>query len=456
MNLSVVILAAGNGRRMKSSLSKVLHPLGGVPLVHRVINTALTLQADQVYVIYGSAKQEVYDYLSSLSVTCVEQKEPKGTADAVLKALPHIPDNHQVLILYGDVPLIKKATLQSLLKKAPRDGIGLLTTKLADPKGLGRIIRDSQNQVAAIVEDKDATPKQKAIQEVNTGILTAPAALLKKWLPQLKNANAQGEFYLTDIIALARSEDKHIEALDVERKEVCGVNDRKELAMLERYYQTSVAEQLLLDGVTILDPSRFDCRGTLHIAEDVTIDVNVVLEGEVHIAQGCYIGPNCYLKNVRIGKNVQIKPNCVIEDATIGEQCLIGPFARIRPDTHLAKEVHIGNFVELKKTKVAAKSKVNHLTYLGDAIVGKEVNIGAGTITCNYDGTNKYTTTVKDKVFVGSGTQIVAPVVLEEGAYIGAGSTITQNAPSNQLTLSRAKQVTVKGWKKKVKSSDSD
>lgn len=452
MNLSVVILAAGNGKRMKSSLPKVLHPLGGIPLVHRVINTALTLQATQVYVVYGSAKQEVYDYLQLLPVSCVEQKQPRGTADAVLQAIPDIPDDHQVLILYGDVPLIKKATLLSLLKKAPRDGIGLLTTNLTNPKGLGRIIRDGENQVVAIVEDKDATLKQKCIQEVNTGILTAPASLLKKWLPQLKNSNAQGEFYLTDIIALARSEHKNIEALDVESREVCGINDRKELAMLERYYQAGVAEQLLLEGVTILDPSRFDCRGTLNIAEDVTIDINVVLEGEVHIAKGSYIGPNCYLKNVRIGKNVQIKPNCVIEDATIGEQCIIGPFARIRPDTHLEKEVHIGNFVELKKTKVAAKSKVNHLTYLGDAVIGKEVNIGAGTITCNYDGTGKFTTTVKDKVFVGSGTQLVAPVILEEGAYIGAGSTITQNAPPNQLTLSRAKQVTIKGWKKKVKT----
>lgn len=453
MNLSVVILAAGNGKRMKSSLPKVLHCLGGVPILHRVINTSHTLNADGVYVVYGNGKQQVLHSLAGLKVTPVEQKEPKGTGDALLKAIYNIPDDHRVLVLYGDVPLIRKETLNALIEQAPADGIGLLISNVVNPTGLGRIIRNHSNDIVAIVEHKDASPEELLITEVNTGILTAPAKLLKKWLPQLKNSNAQGEFYLTDIIALAVNENKSVKGCLVCNKEVSGVNDRKELAILERYYQSNLAVEFLLQGVYIIDPARFDCRGSAQIAQDVTIDINVILEGQVFIDTGSKIGANCVLKNVHIGKNVEVRPNCVIENATIDDGCVIGPFARIRPETCLEKDVHIGNFVELKKTQVGANSKVNHLTYLGDAILGSGVNVGAGTITCNYDGTHKHLTIIKDNAFIGSGTELVAPVEIEEGAYIGAGSTITQNAPAHQLTVSRAKQVTVKGWKKKVKNA---
>lgn len=452
MNLSVVILAAGNGKRMESSTPKVLHCLGGIPLLHHVVKTAQTLQPQQIYIVYGRTKDQVCAAVEDWPVICIEQETPRGTGDALLKAISHIPDNHQVLVLYGDVPLITSSTLKNLLEGSPKDGLGLLIAKVEDPKNLGRIIRNAQNEVVAIVEHKDATPKQLGIDEINTGILTAPSFLLKKWLPQLKNVNAQGEYYLTDIVALAVGEHKEVKAILVDCfQEVRGINDRKELAFLERYYQTRIANDLLLQGVTLQDPNRFDCRGELTIANDVTIDVNVILEGKVIIEEGSLIGSNCYLKDVHIGKNVIIKSHCVIENATINDQCVIGPFARIRPETVLEQEVHIGNFVELKKAQVGAKSKVNHLTYLGDAIVGEEVNVGAGTITCNYDGTYKYTTVIQDKAFIGSGTQLVAPVEIEKGAYIGAGSTITQNAPADQLTLSRSKQVTIKGWKKTKK-----
>lgn len=450
MKLSVVILAAGDGKRMKSAVPKVLQKLGGLPLIQRVVNTAKSLDPDQIFVVYGSNKPQVCEFLTEFPVNCIEQKIPRGTGDALLKVIDKIPDDHQVLVLYGDTPLIKRETLENLLKIAPPEGIGLLVAEVSNPTGLGRIIRDQHDDVIAIVEHKDATLDQLNIQEVNTGFLTARASFFKSALPNLKNANAQGEFYLTDVIAMAVKEGKPVKALLVScEMEARGVNDRKELAALERYFQQSLAEELLLQGVTIVDPQRFDCRGQTDIAADVIIDVNVVFEGHISIGTGSYIGPNCFIKDTKIGENVTIKPQCVIENAVIGDQCLIGPFARIRPDTVLANEVHIGNFVELKKTKVAAKSKVNHLTYLGDTIVGEEVNVGAGTITCNYDGVNKNTTIIEDRVFIGSGTQLVAPVVVAEGAYIGAGSTITQDAPAHQLTLSRVKQQTIRGWKKK-------
>ncbi|MBA2653613.1 MAG: bifunctional UDP-N-acetylglucosamine diphosphorylase/glucosamine-1-phosphate N-acetyltransferase GlmU [Gammaproteobacteria bacterium] len=449
MTLSVVILAAGYGKRMYSKLPKVLHQLAGQPLLLHVIKTAQTLNPDAIYVVYGNGGSRVRETLGDLPVNWVNQANPKGTGHAVLQALPHIPDDHQVLILYGDVPLIKTATLKQLLADNEQQ-FALLVATFDDPTGFGRIIRNPDNEIVAIIEHRDATPDQLLIQEVNTGILTGPAAAFKRWLPQLKDHNAQSEYYLTDIISLVAENDHKIAGLLAPSlEEVAGVNDRKELMRLERYYQSQKALELLEQGVTIIDPSRFDCRGTLNIANDVTLDINVILSGEVAIDEGSYIGPNTLLNNVKIGKNVIIKSNCVIEDAVIEDGCQIGPFARIRPHTQLGKEVHIGNFVELKNTKIDDFSKVNHLTYLGDSTLGKRVNVGAGTITCNYDGINKFETLIKDGAFIGSGTELVAPITIGENAYIGAGSTITRDAPDAQLTLSRAKQTTINGWSKK-------
>jgi bifunctional UDP-N-acetylglucosamine pyrophosphorylase / glucosamine-1-phosphate N-acetyltransferase len=449
MVLSVVILAAGNGKRMQSSLPKVLHPLGGIPLLSHVVKTAKSLNPHAIYIVHGKNGEQLRTVFDDPTLHWIEQSEPKGTGHALMQVVPFLDAKQRVLILYGDVPLIKKATLQTMLQASTTNQLDLLLTKRDNPFGFGRIIRNSTNDIVAIVEQKDATPTQQAIQEINTGIMSAPCDALKTWLPQLKNQNAQSEFYLTDIVALAvQDQVKVVGSFASCHHEVSGVNDRNELIQLERYYQQQQAQDLLLQGVTILDPQRFDVRGDVQIAKDVTIDINVILEGNVVIDEGASIGPNTLLKNVTIGKNVIIKSNCVIEDATIADECIIGPFARIRPNTHLAERVHVGNFVELKNAQVAAHSKVNHLTYLGDAIVGVGVNVGAGTITCNYDGVNKNTTIIEDGAFIGSGTQLVAPITVREKAYIGAGSTITKDAPEGQLTLARSKQITVKGWKK--------
>lgn len=454
MGLCIVILAAGNGKRMTSNLPKVLHRLGGIPLLLHVIKTAKSLQPDSIHVVYGRQYDIVKSSLSDLNVEWVEQDEPKGTGHALLQVLPKIPSNKRVLVLYGDVPLIQPATLEDLLTSSLINHLSILVAKVPDPTGLGRIIRDQEGHVTAIVEHKDANQEQLQIDEINTGIMIASGQYLNEWLPQLKNQNNQGEFYLTDIIAMAVASKVNVTACLARCNiEVSGVNNRQELILLERHYQKRLALEFLKEGVTIIDPARFDCRGDVKLAKDVQIDINVILEGEVFIDEGTYIGPNTYLKNVRIGKQVEIKSHCVIEDAKIADQCVVGPFARIRPMTELKEGVHVGNFVELKKTTIDQGSKVNHLTYLGDAIVGKEVNVGAGTITCNYDGINKSTTIIEDKAFIGSGTELVAPVVIGEGAYIGAGSTITQNAPEEQLTLSRSRQVTVKGWRKKQAKS---
>lgn len=453
MQLSVVILAAGNGKRMMSCLPKVLHSLGGSPLLLHVINAAKQLKPKHTFVVYSGQHQEVKERLQNADVQWIMQPEPMGTGHALLQVLPYLSSNEKVLILYGDVPLIQPATLEKLVTQTGPHELGLLTACLENPGGFGRIIRDDEESVVAIIEQKDATAEQLSICEINTGIMTAQASLFQKWLPQIGNSNAQGEFYLTDCVALAVQD--HVKIRDFLAScniEISGVNDRVELIKLERFYQQRLAKTLLMQGVTIIDPERFDCRGQASIAQDVQIDINVILEGDVHIGQGSYIGANSILKNVTIGKHVHIKPSSIIEDAVIADGCMIGPFARIRPNTRLSTEVHVGNFVELKNTQIESGSKVNHLTYLGDTVVGKNVNVGAGTITCNYDGVNKNTTVIKDGAFIGSGTELVAPLTVGEGAYIAAGSTITKDAPQEALTIARTKQITLKNWKKSLKS----
>lgn len=453
MTLSIVVLAAGLGKRMCSTLPKVLHPLGGKPLLTHVITAAQALQPAGIYVIYGHQGERVRTQLADLNVQWIEQTQQLGTGHAALQAMPYLKGEQRILILFGDGPLISPQTLQKLLHNTPENNLGLLTVNLPDPTGLGRMLRDAAGKVLAVVEEKDATLEQKKISEVNGGIMLAPLGCLRRWLDALNNNNAQGEYYLPDIIAMAVKENMAITTMMPDAiAEVQGVNDRAQLAALERIYQQQQAEKLMLAGVTLRDPNRFDLRGDAQIAADVTIDINVILEGTVTIGAGSYIGPNCLLTNVEIGTNVQIKANSVIENAIIAENCVIGPFARIRPETVLAAGVHVGNFVEIKKSKVAQGSKINHLSYVGDATVGAGVNIGAGTITCNYDGVNKYQTIIGDDVFIGSNSQLIAPVTIGEGATIGAGSTIVRNAPAGTLTLSRAEQKTVAGWRRKKKS----
>lgn len=448
MNLSVVILAAGKGSRMYSKTPKILHQLGGKSLLERVVDTVQTLQGDN-YVIYGFGAEMVRDQLSHLPVNWVLQQQLLGTGHAVLQALPQIPDDHQVLVMVGDSPLVSENTLQRLLQATGEQGVGVVTTEVADPTGFGRILHDQTGKVLAIVEEKDTTAEQRKIKEINSGIIIAPAKQLKRWLPILRNNNAQEEYYLTDIIALASKEDITVKSVLAERpEEVLGINDRKQLAKLERIFQRQQAEQIMLKGVTIADPERFDVRGELHVEQDVYLDINLVIEGQVHIGENSCIGPNCILKNCRIGNNVTILANTVIEDAEIEADCTIGPFARIRPQTQLARGVKVGNFVEVKKAVVGEGSKLNHLSYIGDASIGKQVNVGAGTITCNYDGVNKHQTVIEDGAFIGSSSQLVAPVTIKQGAYIGSGSTITREAPAEQLTLSRTRQTTVTGWQK--------
>ncbi|MEW6353446.1 MAG: bifunctional UDP-N-acetylglucosamine diphosphorylase/glucosamine-1-phosphate N-acetyltransferase GlmU [Pseudomonadota bacterium] len=455
MSLSVIILAAGQGKRMCSLLPKVLHPLAGKPLVEHVVHSALQLAPEQVLVVYGHGGEAVPNALKALSVLCVEQAEQHGTGHAVSVAMPLVSTLGAVLILYGDVPLITTATLQRLLDAAGVNHMGLLTATLDDPRGYGRVVRDAHNNVVRIVEEKDATPQEREIKEINTGIMAVNADRLRTWLGRLKNDNAQGEYYLTDIVGFAVEDNVQITTVQPDSAaEVMGVNTKAQLAELERVYQRAQAERYMLQGVTIADPARFDLRGELSCGREVTIDVNVVLEGKVALGDRVRIGPNNYLRNVCIGDDVEILPNCVIEDAALENGCRVGPFARIRPQTKLAEGVHIGNFVEVKKSTVGARSKINHLSYVGDSTVGKEVNVGAGTITCNYDGANKHQTVIGDGAFIGSGTELVAPVEVGAGATIGAGSTITSNAPAQKLTLTRVKQQTLDGWQRPGKASD--
>lgn len=449
--LSVVILAAGKGTRMYSDLPKVLHPIAGKPMVKHVIDTVKALEAKQIHLIYGHGGDLMQQRLAAEPVNWVLQAEQLGTGHAMQQAAPFFADDENILMLYGDGPLITQATLEKLIAAKPDNGIALLTVVLENPTGYGRIIREN-GSVVAIVEQKDANPEQLKIKEINTGVMVASGASFKKWLAQLNNNNAQGEYYITDVIAMANREGYKVEAVQAaDLMEVEGANNRLQLAALERYYQKTQAEKLLLAGVSIIDPARFDLRGSVTHGKDVEIDVNVILEGEIKLGHRVKIGAGSVLKNCEIGDDVEIKPYSVIEDTVIGNQAKIGPFSRLRPGTNLADETHVGNFVEIKNAEIAKGSKVNHLTYVGDAQIGANCNIGAGVITCNYDGANKFKTIIGDNVFVGSDTQLVAPVTVASGSTIGAGSTITKDVAQDELVITRVPQRHIQGWKRTTK-----
>ncbi len=453
MSLSIMILAAGQGKRMNSQLPKVLHRLAGKPLLEHVVQSTLNLDlAVSPIVIYGHQGEIVRKKLPNLPVTWIEQPQQLGTGHAALQALPSIPVQNRVLILYGDVPLITSDTLQQFIDNTPADALGILTAQLPNPAGLGRILRDEQNKIVRVIEEKDATTAERTLNEINSGIYLIPAHYLQKWLPLLKNNNTQQEFYLTDIIQLATEDKIPIYSQQpAQHEEVLGINDCAQLAQAERFYQRRYAEKLMRQGVTLYDPNRFDVRGELAIGHDVTIDVNVILEGRVIIGNHCIIGSNSVLRNVILADHVEIKENCVIDGAEIAEHCVLGPFARIRPGTQVAPYVQIGNFIEIKNSVIDSHSKVHHVGYIGDSELGKRVNIGAGTITCNYDGANKHKTIIDDDAFIGSNTALVAPVTIGAGATIGANSTITRDAPSHQLTLCRAPQRSIANWQRKKK-----
>jgi len=431
---------------MHSNLPKVLHPVAGKALAQHVIDTARSLGPAKLVVVFGHGGEVVRSTLDSADISWARQEPQLGTGHALAQALPVLTSAGQTLVLYGDVPLTKDSTLKRLLH-AGRDGLSILTVELAKPTGYGRIVRDVAGSVRQIVEEKDANAAEKAIREINTGIMAIPSARLTDWLARLSNDNAQGEYYLTDIVALAVAEGMPVRTVHPDDEwEVVGVNCKVQLAELERVYQRNTADQLLLGGVRLADPARIDVRGDLKYGRDVFIDVGCVFEGRVELGDAVEVGPYCVLKNVIIGAGAHIAAFCHFEDAVIGPDGVVGPFARLRPGAELGPEVHIGNFVEVKKSKIAAKSKANHLAYIGDAEIGERVNVGAGTIICNYDGANKHKTVIGDDVFIGSDTQLVAPVTVGRGATLGAGTTLTQDAPPDALTLSRARQITVPGW----------
>jgi bifunctional UDP-N-acetylglucosamine pyrophosphorylase/glucosamine-1-phosphate N-acetyltransferase len=451
MDVNVVILAAGQGSRMKSRLPKVLHQVAGVAMACHVYQTACQFSSD-IHLVVGHGADQVKQAFANTTAQFWLQAEQLGTGHAVAQALPGIPQTGAVLVLYGDVPLIQAETLQTLIEQVSEHTMGLLTVTLEDPTGYGRIVRDDQGHVVSIVEHKDATPTQQAITEVNSGIMALPAWMLHAWLPKLKNNNAQGEYYLTDLISMAVNEGVAVQAVqpaDVE--ETLGVNNRQQLAVLERWYQSRAANSLMAEGATLMDPARIDVRGNVQVGPDCLIDVNVVFEGDVVLGAGVRIGPNCLIKNARLADDVVVEANTMIDGADLGAGATVGPFARLRPGTELARGAKVGNFVETKKARIGAGSKVNHLSYIGDAIIGADSNIGAGTITCNYDGMNKYVTEIGSGAFVGSNSTLVAPVVIEDGAFIGAGSVVTKTAPAEQLTVGRARQVTVANWKRPLK-----
>ena len=451
MNLSVIILAAGAGTRMRSSKPKVLHELAGLPMVEHVYNTSKTLGARQIQVVYGHGGEQLQNRCEHFDVEWSLQAEQLGTAHAVEQASPNIQQDDIALILYGDVPLIKSDTLKTLVSQVSGNNVSLLTVKLDEPSGYGRIVRDN-GEVMAIVEHKDASPEVLEIKEVNTGILALRAGYLNECLKKIDNNNAQGEFYLTDVIALAVSDGNRVFTTEAKHSyEVEGINDRKQLARLERIFQRNIAEQLMTDGISLADPQRIDVRGELNVGNDSFIDINCVFEGEVNLGTGVSIGAGCVISNSTIACDCVIKPNSVIEDAIIDKKSVVGPFARIRPGTRLQENSRVGNFVEIKNTVLGVNSKASHLSYLGDSEIGNDVNIGAGTITCNYDGANKHKTIIKDGAFIGSDTQLVAPVTVGKNATIGAGSTITQDTDDDALTLSRTSQKTVKGWRRPTK-----
>ncbi len=449
--MNVVILAAGMGKRMQSALPKVLHPLAGKPLLSHVVDTARALTPTTLCVIYGHGGEAVPASLAAPDLHFAKQEPQLGTGHAVQQAVPQLDDRVPTLVLYGDVPLTSGATLQRLLAAAGGDKLAVLTVELDDPNGYGRIVREC-GAIRRIVEQKDASEQERAIREINTGILVAPTAKLKQWLATLSHDNAQGEYYLTDIVARAVADGVPVVSAQPDAAwETLGVNSKVQLAELERIQQRNIAQALLEQGVTLADPARIDVRGTLTCGRDVTIDVGCVFEGTVELADDVSVGAHCVIVNSRIESGARIQPFCHFEQAQVGPLAIIGPFARLRPGAELEAEVHIGNFVEVKNSHIAARSKANHLAYIGDAEVGQRVNIGAGTIVCNYDGANKLHTVIEDDAFIGSDSQLVAPVRVGKGATLGAGTTLTRDAPAGQLTISRAKQITVAGWQRPVK-----
>jgi len=451
MKLAVIVLAAGQGKRMHSSLPKVLHRLAGRPLLQHVLAAARALEPAQILVVYGHGGEEVRAAFPAESVEWIEQRERLGTGHALAQALPSVAKGAHVLVLNGDVPMIRPETLQALAS-ASSGGLAICTSDLTDPAGYGRVVRDTGKRVRRIVEEKDATPKERRIREWYAGFLAAPAARLADWVAKLKPANAQNEYYLTDVVGLAVRDRVRVTTVKaVDPWEVAGVNSRYELAVLERAWQNAQARRLLDTGVALADLWRVDVRGELVCGRDVSIDVNCVFEGTVRLGDGVQVGPNCVLRNVDVAEGTQILASSVLEDSEIGKRCRIGPFARFRPGARLDEGVHIGNFVEVKASRIGAGSKANHLSYIGDADVGSRVNVGAGTITCNYDGVAKYRTVIEDECFIGSDATLVAPVTIARGSYIGAGSTISKSTPPGQLTLARARQVSLAGWKPRKK-----
>jgi bifunctional UDP-N-acetylglucosamine pyrophosphorylase/glucosamine-1-phosphate N-acetyltransferase len=455
--MNVVILAAGIGKRMQSALPKVLHPLAGKPLLRHVIDTARSLGPKKLCVIYGHGGAAVPEMVSALgqesgsTIDTALQQPQLGTGHAVMQAVPQLDDSEATLVLYGDVPLTTSDSLRRLVDAAGNDKLGILTVEQANPFGLGRIVREN-GAIVRIVEEKDASAEERAIREINSGIMVVPTRHLKKWLSALSNNNAQGEYYLTDIVAQAVADGVQVVSAQPSGEwEVAGVNSKVQLAELERQHQLNIAHALLEKGVTLMDPARIDVRGELICGRDVVIDVGCVFEGRVELGEGVRIGANCVLIDAKVDAGANIKPFCHIEGATVGSASQIGPFARLRPGTELGEDVHVGNFVEIKNSTVAAHSKANHLAYIGDATIGSRVNLGAGTITCNYDGANKFRTVIEDDVFVGSDSQLVAPVTIGKGATLGAGTTLTKDAPAGKLTISRPKQLTVEGWTRPVK-----
>jgi len=452
---TVVILAAGKGTRMRSALPKVLHAIAGKSMLGHVLDAAAAVSAERLVVVYGHGGDAVPRNFGDRGIHFALQEPQLGTGHALQQALPHLPLEGSTLVLYGDVPLIRPETLARVLSH--EGALCLLTAILAEPAGYGRIIRDTNGKVVRIVEEKDAVAEQKAVREINTGIIAAPNAALRDWLAKLTNDNAQREYYLTDVVPMAIASGVPVVTETVDAQwEIQGVNSREQLAELERRHQLNRANELMAGGVTLLDPARFDLRGTLQCAQDVTIDVGCVFEGTVVIGSDCRIGAHCVIKDCTIERGTWIAPFSHLDGARVGRDCRIGPYARLRPGAALGPEAHVGNFVEVKNSTLGEGSKANHLSYLGDAVVGKQVNIGAGTITCNYDGANKYTTVIEDGAFIGSNSALVAPVTIGRGATIGAGSTVTKDTPPEQLTVARGRQTTVSGWKRPVKTKRSE
>ena len=452
--MEVIVLAAGQGKRMRSVLPKVLQPLAAKPMLAHVLDTARALEARRIVVVYGHGGEVVREALAAPDLAWARQDPPQGTGHAVQQAMPLVEDGDIALILYGDVPLIGQASLRRLTAAASDRSLALLTVEMADPTGYGRILRDVAGKVTRIVEEKDASPEERRVTEVNTGILAAPVARLRQWLANLRNDNAQGEYYLTDIIAMAVADGLEVITTQPDAfEETLGVNNKTQLAELERIHQRNIARRLTDEGVTVIDPARLDVRGRLVCGRDVEIDINCIFEGDVELGDGVRIGANCIIRNAKIGAGTRIAAFSQIEDTVMGEACVIGPYARTRPGTVLGTDVHLGNFVEVKNSNIADHSKANHLAYVGDADIGQRVNVGAGTITCNYDGAEKHMTVIEDDVFLGSDTQLVAPVTVHKGATLGAGTTLTSDAPEDALTLARTRQTTLTRWKRPRKKA---